>query len=97
MNKTNTKSYCHDCGKEIEGENFYCNDCLEKNGLNKFNVIAFIVSIIQPMFALFLLLMYRKSLNPGIYKSCIYGALGFIIIVALMVIGGFITGFLGLA
>ncbi len=93
----NTKSYCHDCGKEIEGENFYCNDCLEKNGLNKFNVIAFIISLLQPIFALFLVAMYRKNLNPGIYKSCKYGVLAFIIIAALMFIAGFITGILGLA
>ena len=95
MSKYNTKSYCHDCGKEIEGENFYCNDCLEKNGLNKFNIIAFIITVLQPLFAFFLMMTYRKNLNPGIYKSCHYGIITWVVLLVLSFIGGFIAGVLG--
>ena len=97
MTKYNTKSYCHDCGKEIEGENFYCDSCLEKNGLNKFNLIAFIITLLQPIFAIFLMMLYRKNLNPGIYKSCKYGLITYIVVFGLAFIGGFVAGIMGLA
>lgn len=53
--KLNKISYCHDCGKEIADENFFCDECLDKNGLNKFSISAFMITLIMPIAGLFMI------------------------------------------
>lgn len=97
MTKLNKESYCHDCGTKIERENFYCEKCINENGLNKFNILAFILSLLQPLFALIICTVYKKQLNPGICRSCLYGVVFYGIIIVCTFIFGFIFGILGLA
>lgn len=72
MAKHNEKSFCHDCGKKTTGENYYCDSCLEKNGLKKFNVIAFIIALLQPFAGVFIYMFTRDNLHPGINKAAKY-------------------------
>ena len=93
MAKLNKVSYCHDCGTKIEWENFYCEKCLNENGLNKINIVVIAICCVQPLAALFVCTTYKKQLNPRIYKSSIYGLILFVVLTLGTAILGFLDGY----